>query len=93
MHYERYKRFWAVYDGAGSLVCVTVYKRGAREIVRRLAATPLENTNAPENQAAGHRVPPPSPTACRKAGTTERNPKHGRRHADYDCHGHDGLRR
>lgn len=28
-------RFWAVYDGL-ELVCVTVYKRGALEVVRRL---------------------------------------------------------
>ncbi len=50
----RYGRFWAVYDNrsgcgcseqqsakqqiAGQLVCVTVYKKGAREVVRRLEA-------------------------------------------------------
>ncbi len=31
-------RFWAVVDAADELVCVTVYKRGALEVVRRLAA-------------------------------------------------------
>ncbi len=31
-------RCWQVLDPAGELVCVTVYKRGAREVVRRLAA-------------------------------------------------------
>lgn len=30
-------RFWAVVDAADELVCVTVYKRGAMEVVRRLA--------------------------------------------------------
>ena len=30
------RRFWAVYDACGELVCVTVYKKGAREVVRRL---------------------------------------------------------
>ena len=30
-----YSRFWAVYD-QGELVCVTVYKKGALEVVRRL---------------------------------------------------------
>ena len=30
-------RFWAVRDEAGELVCVCVYKRGALEVVRRLA--------------------------------------------------------
>ncbi len=29
-------RFWAVKDPEGSLVCVTVYKKGALEVVRRL---------------------------------------------------------
>ncbi|HEX6038117.1 hypothetical protein [Longimicrobium sp.] len=31
-------RFWDVLDPSGRLVCVTVYKRGAEEVVRRLAA-------------------------------------------------------
>lgn len=31
-------RFWAVYDADGVLVCVTVYKRGALEVVRRLTS-------------------------------------------------------
>lgn len=36
----RYKghRYWAVVDPAGALVCLTVYKRGAEEVVRRLQA-------------------------------------------------------
>jgi len=29
-------RFWVVKDPDGSLVCVTVYKKGALEVVRRL---------------------------------------------------------
>ena len=29
-------RFWEVRDAAGELVCLTVYRRGAREVVRRL---------------------------------------------------------
>ena len=29
-------RFWAVHDANGQLVCLTVYKKGAREVVRRL---------------------------------------------------------
>jgi hypothetical protein len=31
-------RDWMVIDPQGQLVCVTVYKRGAAEVVRRLAA-------------------------------------------------------
>ena len=32
---EQRGRYWAVFDGA-ELVCLAVYKRGAREVVRRL---------------------------------------------------------
>lgn len=43
MSIMRYKktRFWGVYDGAGRLVCVTVYKKGAKEVVARLLAAGL----------------------------------------------------
>ena len=30
-------RFWEVLDSAGELVCLTVYKRGAVEVARRLS--------------------------------------------------------
>ncbi len=36
----RDSRFFAVYDTAGELVVVTVYKRGAQEVVRRLTQSP-----------------------------------------------------
>lgn len=38
---ERYgtSRYWAIYDGP-ELVVVTLYKRGAQEVLRRLAAPP-----------------------------------------------------
>jgi hypothetical protein len=38
----RYKRtrFWAVYDAAGTLICVCVYKKGAEEVARRLGPSP-----------------------------------------------------
>jgi len=60
----RYGRFWAVYDNrrgcsekqsarkqtAGQLVCVTVYKKGAHEVVRRLeAAAPTTDEDTPKN--------------------------------------------
>jgi hypothetical protein len=35
MRIERFGRYWAVRDGRG-LICVTVYKCGAREVARRL---------------------------------------------------------
>jgi len=34
---RKYGRFWAVYD-QGTLVVVTVYKKGALEVMQRLAA-------------------------------------------------------
>lgn len=35
---ERRGRFWAVLDAAQCLVCLTVYRRGALEVVRRLGS-------------------------------------------------------
>jgi hypothetical protein len=32
----RDSRFWGVWDESGELVCVCVYRRGAREVVKRL---------------------------------------------------------
>ena len=29
-------RFWAVYASDGALICITVYRKGAAEVVRRL---------------------------------------------------------
>jgi hypothetical protein len=39
MRITPYGRYWAVYDAAGVLVCVCVYKKGAQEVVRRLQGT------------------------------------------------------
>ena len=37
MKIEKYgTRHWAVYDSDGHLICVTVYKKGAKEVLRRL---------------------------------------------------------
>jgi hypothetical protein len=44
-------RFWALYDGP-DLVVVTVYKRGAREVQRRLAAQPRAAAEAAAEEAA-----------------------------------------
>ena len=35
---QKRARSWEVFDPAGQLVCITLYKRGAEEVVRRLAA-------------------------------------------------------
>jgi hypothetical protein len=43
---QRYKKhFWAVYDGS-DLVCVTVYKKGAAEVIRRLQGIQKEKPSA-----------------------------------------------
>jgi len=34
---EKKSRWWKVLDPAGELVCLTVYRKGAREVVRRLS--------------------------------------------------------
>lgn len=34
---QRRNRHWEVRDPTGDLVCLTVYKRGANEVVRRMA--------------------------------------------------------
>ena len=38
VHKREHTRWWEVRDSAGELVCLTVYRRGAREVVRRLSA-------------------------------------------------------
>lgn len=38
MRIQRYGRYWAVYEPNDTLVVVTVYKKGAHEVVRRLTA-------------------------------------------------------
>jgi len=50
---ERYgtSRYWALYDGP-DLVVVTLYKRGAQEVRRRLAAQPLAGAEAAAQAAA-----------------------------------------
>jgi hypothetical protein len=50
---ERYKntRHWALYDGH-ELVVVTVYRRGAQEVRRRLEAQPLAGAAAAAQAAA-----------------------------------------
>ena len=46
---RRYGRYWEVRDAAGQLVCLTVYRRGAAEVIRRLKLDepPTEGITAP----------------------------------------------
>ncbi len=39
---SRYRRHWQVLDPAGELVCLTVYKCGAEEVVLRLTELQLQ---------------------------------------------------
>ena len=41
MAIERYQKgkYWAVYDEQAKLICLTVYKKGAVEVSRRLGLT------------------------------------------------------
>jgi hypothetical protein len=36
MSIVKYGRYWKVIDVDGALICLTVYKKGATEVVRRL---------------------------------------------------------
>jgi len=38
MTVERHGRHWAVYDDHDELVCLTVYRKGAVEVIRRLSS-------------------------------------------------------
>jgi hypothetical protein len=42
-------RNWAVYDDSGYLICVTVYKKGAKEVLIRLTGAKTEDTTNTNN--------------------------------------------
>lgn len=46
------RRFWAVYEDDG-LLCVTVYKKGARAVIERIGRRETEGGQAP----GGHEIP------------------------------------
>jgi len=60
MRIERYKgsRFWALYDEAGTLVVVTVYKRGAAEVERRLTGSQLVYSKGDDDSSGAVRTDP-----------------------------------
>jgi hypothetical protein len=55
MHIEKYRqgRYWAVYDDAGSLICVTLYKKGAAEVVKRLQGVNGHRPELPARSPTG----------------------------------------
>ncbi len=60
MRIERYKgsRFWALYDEAGTLVVVTVYKRGAAEVERRLTGSQPVHRKGHDDSSGAVRTDP-----------------------------------
>jgi len=52
-------RYWALYDDAGELVCVCVYRKGAAEVLRRLQqlpappAIPTQTRHKPRTRSQG----------------------------------------
>jgi hypothetical protein len=50
MSIRKYGHYWALYDDAGELVCVCLYKKGAVEVLRRLQQRPAHP--APPTQIA-----------------------------------------
>jgi hypothetical protein len=56
MSIRRYGRYWAVYDAAGELVCLCVYQRGAREVVRRLSEQEGRAIEAEQHLVEGEAV-------------------------------------
>jgi hypothetical protein len=51
---QKYGRFWAVYD-QGTLVVVTVYRKGALEVMKRLA--PHQSPTTSEERPDGRTHP------------------------------------
>jgi len=51
------RRFWAVYDDSDELVCVTVYKKGANEVVRRLTKAARRPKAKPKPSRTPHKSP------------------------------------
>jgi hypothetical protein len=61
MSIVKYGRYWKVIDTEGALICLTVYKKGAAEAVRRLEqavddAQQWQEKNGPTEDAAGGTV-------------------------------------
>lgn len=59
MRYEKHGRYWRVLDATGALVCITLYKKGAAEVVRRLevAEAVAAEQDFPATDGAGGPIP------------------------------------
>jgi hypothetical protein len=61
MTITRHNRFWKVLDEGGTLICLTVYRKGAEEVVRRLQAHPAAPQSLPWTGSRDDTAPPPRP--------------------------------
>ena len=48
MNITKHGRNWAVVDADGTLVCITLYKKGTQEVVKRLTKEAPEELIAPQ---------------------------------------------
>ena len=59
MNITKHGRYWAVLDADGTLVCITLYKKGAQEVVNRLmkavGGNPDGERPVPQAQHRGER--------------------------------------
>jgi hypothetical protein len=58
MSIRKYGHYWALYDDAGELVCICLYKKGAAEVLRRLQrpalpAPPTQTRHTPRTRSQG----------------------------------------
>jgi hypothetical protein len=59
MSIRKYGRYWTLYDDAGELVCICLYKKGAAEVLRRLQqrpalpAPPTQTRHTPRTRSQG----------------------------------------
>ena len=51
MSIRKYGRSWALYDDAGELVCICLYKKGAAEVLKRLQQLPAPPQRPPRQPA------------------------------------------
>lgn len=55
MRTEKHGRYWAVYDDDGGLICIAAYRKGARELIRKLMLA--RTVNFPAISAAADCLP------------------------------------
>ena len=69
MSIREYGRSWALYDDAGELVCICLYKKGAAEILKRLQqlpappAPPTPTRHKPRTRSQGCCLSAPLPVS------------------------------